>query len=127
MIRAYAAAGRHQAIAPHAAAVMTAAHAAAEEIAAVTRDPEQSAVAFERWRLARYENPARPDRVSPALLAGLHAYVGDFDAALALLQTATEARELTLPFTLLDPSFAPIRDQPSYRAIAVQVGIAAAS
>ena len=114
LVRSLSAAGRHDEALTHAVAVMSASEASAGEIAAVASDLESSAVAFERWRLARYRRPGRADPASPALLADLHAFVGDREAALGLLERAVADRVPSAPLTAIGPAFRPLATDPRF-------------
>lgn len=123
LIRALAAVGRPSEAVPQIVAAMTAAQATPSEIAAVVSAPDVAAVTFERWRLMRYESPGRAEPVSPALLANLHAYVGDGDGALDLLERSVNDRVPYAPLVAIDPAFETVADHPRYRRLVTRLGV----
>lgn len=123
LARALAASGRKGEALAHALAMMSSAGASAGEIASVAAARNEPMVAFERWRLRRYEHPQRKEPVSPALLAGIHAYVGNREAALDLLERSVAEHLPIAPLVALDPSFRPLADEPRYRHLAATMNI----
>jgi DNA-binding winged helix-turn-helix (wHTH) protein/tetratricopeptide (TPR) repeat protein len=124
LIRSLSAAGRHDEALSHAVVVMSTSGANTREIAAVASDLERSAIAFETWRLARYERPGRSDRASAALLADIHAFVGNHETALGLLERAVAEHIPSAPLTAIGPAFRPLAADARYRRLLARMGVA---
>jgi serine/threonine-protein kinase len=62
--------------------------------------------------------------VPPALLARVHASLGDVDRALAALAEAKAEHTFSLLFLATDPDYEPLRADPRFRALVEELGLA---
>ena len=123
LIRAHDRAGQPDDARPHVRAIMARSNASPTEVEAVLSGDDNSVFAFERWRIGRYENPDRAEPVPLSLLASLHAFVGDEEAAISLLEQSLAAQEAGLPLTLLDPAFAGMISDPRFQRLCEDIGV----
>ena len=73
--------------------------------------------------LAAYERRARTQGVSKVILARFHAMLGNRDAAIRLLKEAADEHAPLLVFSINDPAFDSLHNDPRFRAIAQKVGL----
>jgi tetratricopeptide (TPR) repeat protein len=85
------------------------------------RDPREAVRSFLRRSAADLASRPPRDRVSPTRIATLHALLGDTSAALDWLERAAGEREVELVFSLRNPEFDVLRDQPRYRALVARM------
>lgn len=75
-------------------------------------------------KLTELEARSRERYVSPVLLALVAIGLDDRDRALAELERAVEERSIQLTWIALRPSFAPLRNEPRFRAVLAHAGLA---
>jgi serine/threonine protein kinase/tetratricopeptide (TPR) repeat protein len=73
--------------------------------------------------LRRLEEQATTQYIRAESLAMAYAAIGDFDRAFASLEEAFAARSAGLIFLHVDPGYAPLRDEPRFKALVQRIGL----
>ena len=66
---------------------------------------------------------AHGNTLTPMLIAGLAAALGDHERALAEIERGLEVGDPSLPFIYSDPWYDPLRDEPRFRRVLETIGL----
>lgn len=121
VIRTAAARERPNSALDHIAWLMDRSNADDGEIRAVLLDPDP-VLAFDRWRLSRYNSPDRIGNISPVLMATTAASAQSFEMAADWLTVALESNDPNVIFAAIDPVFEPMAQSNEIQQIRHLIG-----
>ncbi len=76
-----------------------------------------------RWQISAAESSENPHYVSPVVLAGLHAQLGQREPTLSLLEEGYRQHSPGLLRIQCDPAYDFLHDDPRYRAVIQKIGL----
>lgn len=124
LIRSLWVAGEHRSALGHIVSFMQESGATKNELnAVIDRDAQDALLAFDQWRLKKYESETSSNVSSAARLAHAAAGAGDFERALAYISIGLEERNPMIPFIAVDPIFRPIALDPQFQQMLLRLGL----